>query len=409
MRRSNHPARLFGAVAGRGIEAMSFDANFRETFDSGATRILNAAEITKAVQQRCAADGSDDPRFLFESRGLNRVVFIKQPRRASNDPFEDPEDVERRRRRAKKRGEATDEGRQISTMVYIPFDLDDIPGGGNAFDLGTKQAPAMLRESVGYDPEAGADKRDARVLSMLEALPSLDPFLLKDKLEGAGVDVDSTYFDITEEEFSAIKAYILRKFEPITEKVVGGKTEKSRQLSEQFIMKLWEGRDLDYLAPITQVFNIDPVRATDIYYAWKGLTYYEFNYKKDLKIFMRFADWLQTSSTPSHYVKPAELAEFRELTQKVLTKFATHLEESSRILRTYNRAYEELFVHGGDSKPFVGILQNSSDLFWRVSVANSAMNHAISVWRLKTVAKKRDRLLADELRPMMKTLEQVID
>ena len=39
-------------------------------------------------------------------------------------------------------------------------------------------------------------------------------------------------------------------------KFIGSDTEQARKHSEEFIMKLWEGTDLFYLALITQVFNL---------------------------------------------------------------------------------------------------------------------------------------------------------
>ena len=384
---------------------MSIDRTFRETFNSGATRILNAAGITKAMMEKAAEEGGD-PRFLFGSRGLNRVVFIKKPKDRS-----DAADYYEEAVRAKKQNSKETPQSQIVTMIYSPFDFEDIPGGGTSFEMGSSHQDVMLQEAVGFNPKGGADtvERDLKVLGMLEALPSLDPFLLKDKMLGEGIEVDETYFDISEDEFLAIKNYILKKFEPITRKVVGSDTEQARKLSEEFIMKLWEGRDLSYLAPITQVFNLDPTHASDIYYAWKGLSYYEFNYKKDLATLLTFADWLQNKSLPAHYVPPEEAVEFQQLSRQVAVKFARHLEQSSKILRNYNDAYEELFVREGDSKQFVSILQRSSDLFWKTSASISALNHAVAVWSQQTVKKNREKLNADELRPLLMTLDQVIE
>jgi hypothetical protein len=384
---------------------MSIDRSFRETFNSGATRILNAAGITKSMMEKAAEEGGD-PQFLFGSRGLNRVVFIKKPkdRSAAADFYEESA-------RAKKQKGAEAPQSQIVTMIYSPFDFDDIPGGGTSFEMGSSQQDAMLQQAVGFNPNGDADtvERDLKVLGMLEELPSLDPFLLKDKMLAEGVEVDATYFDISEEEFQAIKNYILKKFEPITRKVVGSDTEQARKHSEEFIMKLWEGRDLSYLAPITQVFNLDPSHASDIYYAWKGLSYYEFNYKKDLTTLLTFADWLQNKSQPAHYVPPEEAVELQSLSRQVAVKFARHLEQSSKILRSYNDAYEELFVREGDSKRFVAILQRSNDLFLKTSASISALNHAVAVWSMQTVKKNREKLNADELRPLLMTLEKVID
>ena len=159
---------------------MSIDRTFRETFNSGATRILNAAGITKAMMEKAAEEGGD-PRFLFGSRGLNRVVFIKKPKDRS-----DAADYYEEAVRAKKQNSKETPQSQIVTMIYSPFDFEDIPGGGTSFEMGSSHQDVMLQEAVGFNPKGGADtvERDLKVLGMLEALPSLDPFLLKDKMLG---------------------------------------------------------------------------------------------------------------------------------------------------------------------------------------------------------------------------------
>ncbi len=124
---------------------------------------------------------------------------------------------------------------------------------------------------------------------------------------------------------------------------------------------------------------------------------------------LTFADWLQNKSMPVHYVPPEEAVEFQTMSRQVAVKFARHLEQSSKILRGYNDAYEELFVREGDSKQFVSILQQSSDLFWKTSASISALNHAVAVWTQQTVKKEREKLNADELRPLLNTLEKVIE
>ncbi len=63
----------------------------------------------------------------------------------------------------------------------------------------------------------------------------------------------------------------------------------------------------------------------------------------------------------------------------------------------------------GEAKQFVSILQQSSDLFWKTSASISALNHAVAVWSQQTVKKDREKLNADELRPLLTTLEKVID
>jgi len=300
----------------------------------------------------------------------------------------------------------------IATFLYVPFDVEDVAGGGNSLDLSSARGRIEgVFELTGFDmkQEGRNIARDRRLIELIEELPSLDPFLLRDRLETDGIEAPDAYFEISDEEFQEIKKYILSKFRPITERVVDPKSPKAAETAEQFIMKLWECRDLEYLAPITHVFRIEPDQAGEIYYSWKGVTYYEFQYKRSQRTMLEFADWLHTKgATPSHYVKKAQRDEIEEKARHVATAFARHLKNASEILRIYNQSYEDLFVRGGDAKPFIDFLRDSSTLFWDISASISALNHGVAVWRQHTANATDGKLPADDLTKLLDLLDRVI-
>lgn len=386
----------------------------RETLASGASRIFNVAAITHKLE---TGAGGAAEQYLFGHRSLNDAVFIKRPKDA----------IAPTRSAAAGTAEILENGQlktitfdmtarvekgDIATFLYIPFDIEAIAGGGNSVDLSVVRGRTeALYNLTGFreTEEGRAIARDRRLIELIEELPSLDPFLLRDRLDTDGIKAPEAYFEISESEFQEIKKYILTKFEPITTRVVDPKSPKAAEIAEQFIMKLWEGKDLDYLAPITQVFRIDPQQAGEIYYSWKGVTYYEFQYKRSQRTLLGFADWLHTKgAVPSHYVKAATRRELEDKVRQVTTAFARHLKNSSEILRIYNQAYEDLFVRGGDAKPFIEFLKDSSTLFWDIAASISAMNHGVAVWRQHTAKSSDGKLAADDLTKLLSLLDRVI-
>jgi hypothetical protein len=87
---------------------------------------------------------------------------------------------------------------------------------------------------------------------------------------------------------------------------------------------------------------------------------------------------------------------------------ARHLQNSSDILRLYNQGYEELFVRGGDARPFIDFLRDSSTLFWDLAASISALNHGMSVWDQRTRNAEGRRLTAEPLKPLLEILTRVI-
>lgn len=388
----------------------------RETLASGASRIFNVAEITHRLEVKAGDEVTD---YLFGHRSLNDSIFIKRPKdaappvRGGGGLTGSAEILENGKLKTITFDmTARVEKGDIATFLYVPFDIENIAGGGNSLDLSVVRGRAeALYELTGFqlNEEGRVVARDRRLIEVIEELPSLDPFLLRDRLETDGIKAPEAYFEISEAEFQEIKKYILTKFRPITTRVVDSKSPKAAEVAEQFIMKLWEGKDLDYLAPITQVFRIDPAQASEIYYSWKGVTYYEFQYKRGQRTLLGFADWLHTKgATPSHYVKKAVQEELEAKVRLVATAFARHLKNSSEILRIYNQAYEDLFVRGGDARPFIEFLKDSSTLFWDIAASISAMNHGVAVWRQHTAKSTDGKLAADDLTKLLALLDRVI-
>ena len=321
------------------------DRSLRETLSSGASRVFNVAEISRRLLEMEA------PERLFATRGLNNAVFIKRPKdaispSAAGGVATTAEIYENGQLRTIEIGApARVEKGDIATILYLPYDISDIVGGGSTIELGRRGSSQALLEVTGLDVRSDepGSAHDAALLGHLDDLPSLDPFLLKDKFEIEGLDAPEAYFEISEAEFQEIKKFIVSKFQPITDQVIDPTAKNAAQSAEHFIMKLWEGKDLAYLEPVTQVFRIDPDSARDVYYSWKGITYYELQYKRAQRTLLSFVSWLHTEAMPQHYLKPAIRAELEELIRAVASAVARHLKNSSDILRIYNQAYESLF------------------------------------------------------------------
>jgi hypothetical protein len=392
------------------------DRSLRETLSSGASRILNVASVTRQLEDEAKAAGTAAPdQLMFGHRSLNRVIFIKRPKEFAPPPSSplvtsaeiiDNGEIRRLIVENHPRVEKGD----IATVVYVPYDNENIEDGGASFELGGRGRIQALYDATGFDARSDSDsvRRDLKLLDLIDDLPSLDPFLLKDRVALDGLAVPDAYFTISDEEFAEIKRYILGKFRPITERVVDPASPNAAEISDNFIMKLWEARDLEYLQPITKAFRVDPDQAGEIYYAWKGITYYEYHYKRSQKQLLGFADWLHSRAVPSDYVKADQREALAEAARDIANAFARHLRNSSEILRVYNQGYEGLFVRAGDARPFIEFLRDSSTLFWDIAASISALNHGVSVWSQRTRKATDGRLTAEELRPTLDILGRVI-
>ncbi len=78
-----------------------------------------------------------------------------------------------------------DDERQNSTKIIIPFERTDLRIGGRSFFVGQRGWHDIFREMAG---DSSNVDRDIRVLTVIDEIPSLDPFLLREHLGRRGID-----------------------------------------------------------------------------------------------------------------------------------------------------------------------------------------------------------------------------
>src|SRR5689334_25044136 len=104
---------------------------------------------------------------------------------------------------------------------------------------------------------------DLGVLEVLDGLPSLEPFLMKDVFQRAKIEVNEAYFEISPELWTEIETFVLQRFEPLVTAAFPdamASDEKARRLAE----KIWEASDVAELTPLIEAFRLPPEQALDI-------------------------------------------------------------------------------------------------------------------------------------------------
>ena len=140
---------------------MSVDRTFRSLAslqNASTSRVLNLLAIGQLHAEN--ADFLANP--FFTSPILNNAIIVKHRLRADEvDLFLGP--------------------RAIATKVIVPFEKNDLRSGGKSFMVGQRGYEELAREVGNYGDGRSAE-RDLRVLELIDHIPSLDPFLLREHL-----------------------------------------------------------------------------------------------------------------------------------------------------------------------------------------------------------------------------------
>src|SRR6201996_7965355 len=174
---------------------MSVDRTFRSLASlstASTSRVLNLLAITRSH--------GDNKEFtqnaMFSSPMLNNAIILKHRLRA------DEVDL-------------MQNSRCIGTKVIIPFEKTDLRSGGRSLLVGQKGYEELLREAGHYGERYDFD-RDVKVLRLLDQIPSLDPFLLREHLRTNDVCPDEHYFEISEADQKRMFEYAAAEIRRLT-------------------------------------------------------------------------------------------------------------------------------------------------------------------------------------------------
>lgn len=328
--------------------------------DVGSPRVFNCNEMTRRVLSQ-----DEGARLFFRNKPLNTIALIKdtvpESDRKPGAPF-------------------------VGTKLYFPFNNDNIYEGGRTIFLYERHVEAAI---IGQYGEGAITKEslveDMKILSILDRLPSLDPFLLKDVFLRQKIPMTEAYFEVSEEAWSEIETFMLQRFEPLVraafpEEAAAGDDTKARML----IDKIWEARDIDALQPLITAFRLPQHEALDIFSSWRGIVYYSFQYQKEQSHLVDLIKWLKENEAPATGVPASENKEMQTMLAFVFEQVRKEWQTIEDIVRAYQSSYDKMFKDKITSTDFLAFLKGSNETYWKIGNSLGKTNHAIYCWDVMT-------------------------
>ncbi len=320
--------------------------------DVGSPRVLNCNVISRRL-------GAENPeaQLFFRCKPLNKLVLIKDT------------DLQGYGSKA-----------SIGTKLYVPFNENDIYEGGRTVFVHDKMMPQALEDSFGAGalPPVSLEE-DLRILRILDSLPSMDPFLLKDVFIREKIEMNPAYFDVPADLWDQIELYILQGFEPLA-RAAFPDAIASDEMARKLIEKIWEGRDLDALRPLIMALRLPKGEELEIFAAWKGVIFYGFQRQRTLPSIGDMQSWIQEIKIPLAAVSSVERAEIKAAIEEVKTSLQQEWGLADKVLKTYQEAYEKMFKEQAGSGDFVKFMQNSNQAYRTLGNSLGKVGHAVYCW-----------------------------
>ena len=320
---------------------------------ASTARVLNLLNV--AEEHGHTEEWAEKP--MFQTAGLNRSLIIKHRlRRNELDLFPGR--------------------RQIATKVVIPIDSTDLKSGGRYVFVDQFGFERALHESFGLSH----DHPDLRTLRLMDRLPSLDPFLLREQLRRGGVDAAACYFALSEADLDRMLTFVQQEIEPLVSLSLGGGVTASGSI-ERMAAKILSNAPGDGMEVLGQTLRLQPEQYQEGVFCWKGFLYYKWSLNAMTADVASVADAVaQVKPTgPSDPAAREYIERGRHVLRSHILKTCV---EVSRTLKIYDEAYAGL-TQQGNPAAFRDFLLEAPAMFSRLGDQLGAVQHIVSFWNFR--------------------------
>jgi hypothetical protein len=296
---------------------------------------------------------------FFNAAPLNRSILVKHRLRANEkDDFVDQ--------------------RTVATKILIPLDSDDLKLGAHSVFINQTGYVERLGQFLGG--ELSATSRDVQLLNILDEMPSVDPFLLREQLRRKGYEPARCYFDVSEADTLRMLHFVEREIAPLVNmslKTDSGLGAEANRLAKKILSS---EVDADML-PLRQVLQLDEKQFEEGIFCWKAFLYYKWQISMLTPTFKDVILELQA-------IKPIGQADSETLAQLGASRFLIRKRISLAFKRVnstigiYDAAYKEL-TQFGKPKGFREFLLIAPSLFHQIGEALAGVEHIASFWRYR--------------------------
>ncbi len=344
---------------------------------SSSARILNLHGL--AAEQ--PADPDTVARPMFVHPVLNRAILAKH-----NVAPGDEARIAPRRFNA--------------TKIIFPFDPSDLNLGGQFLFVDQFDFLVALTRKLDYGGRAL--DRDVTVLRILDRLPTLDPFLVREALARQHIEVDQTYYRLSAPDKAQMLGFVEGQMESLIQ-LCFGELDSADPRTERMSRLLLSDGDSPDLAPLKATLKMDDEDFSKAMFAWKAFLYYRWRaqamapaLKSTLRSIGKLSGRRCEADTLAFMVKA------RRLLEGAIT---TAWREIGQTLKLYDTAYRGLTQ---DHKPenFRGFLSEGASLFIGLGERIGRLEQVVSFWsyRLDQHAAMSPDELSDNLRDILQGL-----
>ena len=336
--------------------------------DGAATsRVLNLRQIARAN----AHDKEHGEKPLFLSTPINTAFVIKH-RVRSDETY------------------LFASSRSVATKLVIPFDISDLRAGGRSIFIDQRGFAEGLRAAGHYSEEKL--ERDLFVMRLLNAIPSLDPFLLREHLRNNGIEVASCYFAISAGDQERMHEFVSQELSHLVRMASGEDNDAS---TGRMVTAMLSSQVDEKLEPLRLTLGLSGSDFREGAFSWRGFLYYKWAMERFWPRVMSVLREIKTvrPAGPVTVEQAAYLTAARRDIIEMVRDYGQHI---AKVLSVYDNSFGSL-VASQSPKTFRDFLLSAPSMFLELGERMGAISHIVSFWRYRFADNRPSTIDAEEL------------
>jgi hypothetical protein len=340
-----------------------------------SSRILNLNRIY--IKNRLTTDYRQKP--LFSNIQLNRAIILKH------------------RLRPRERIEFTD-GRSVATKILFPLDKMEIKLGAQYLFVGQKDFEQRLCGIL-------QDKLlnlagDIVILQLLDSIPSLDSYLLRQFLERGGIRPADSYLENGIFDRKPVQQFILNEISTLVQMSFG--LDDYGAKAPALIEELLSPKAAEATDGLRQTLQMEKSDYRQGLFFWKAILFYKWQMKKIIPVSEKIFREVRRIK-PVGLISKSDRIKIEQMRNKVAYRFSLVFSEANDILSIYDRSYEDL-VTNGNIKGFKEFLISSPQIFIKLGESYNDITHIVNFWKFRP---KKGHSVAVTLEMLASTLAEL--
>jgi hypothetical protein len=260
------------------------------------------------------------------------------------------------------------------TKLIIPFDHTDLTAGGQAIFVGQRGYAETLRAAGNYSSEKL--DRDNYVLQLLNAIPSFDPFLLRDHLSNNKIAVSPSYFTISQGDQDRMHDFVSAELAKLVAATPAGDADSPH---ERLASAMLSSEVDENLEPLRAILDLTGKDFRDGIFSWRGFLYYKWsmnNFWPQVMPILREIHAIQ----PKGYQTPDQQVFLTGVRKTIIESVRDAGREVNQSLKLFDVVFEKL-VADPSAKAFRDFLLSAPFMFLELGEQLGAISHIVSFWR----------------------------